>query len=954
MSKYCRLAAQGLVLLGIAVIPWFFSGVQMPVRLVAMAVSAGALLLCSTQLPDAGVAWKAIRVPLLLLVCAAGLGAWQLTVAASDWSPKAAQWKSDFAASPGVQAQASPLSLYVPGTRRDLAFLVAAIASVALGAALFGETKPMLVLLSVVAATGFAVACSGLVERAMGSVGPYFQLPLPLNAAPFGPFLNRNTAGALLELSLAAAIGLTVWQISRIPRRTSGSRGIDSLQWFLMHVDAPLLVSFGALITISAGVIASLSRGTMIAAIFGTVLTFIVAGNSTSRRSFFWLAAGPAIAATALGVWVVQSSVLELRWDSILAGSILEESRWRIWRESLDTGALFQPFGSGLGTFYYAHVPFERQMYLTLCRNAENQYIETFVVGGLVGVVLLVALCGLIFRSARRMWRRAQTAEHIGLAAAATAIVAMQLVHVCFDFAWYRPAVMFPLAVCCGAIFRRATIKRSATSKPKDDSASSASLIVEAIPATGRKSDWAWGITTLTVLVAGVSWAASETFRSSIVERAELDTRVLNEEKRTTEAMDEAIKRQESAVRAYPDDGEAHLRLAELWVERYASEYRREMDLDPVMRLDSEKYAVGQFPAALHSEAGLRERIGDEAGLKAIREIPIVKANLFPALIEVRLARELCPLSPYAQMIMAQLCFLDEAPSNDAWYLERAERLAQGRPDWLFLIGQLHMNAARPEQACTAWKRAWTLSPSQSKQMMEQAMAYLSSQQILEHLLPDDPKTIIDVAQTYYADPADRATRRSFFQKATQLLDAADAHDAADEYVRGTALADAGKLDQAEAAFVAATRSVDGKPQWYLDLAAIRAALGQRKEAAAAADRYRLLVRSGEPKNIYLRKGAELLHALPEIDDEARRRCAELYLEAGANVEAAEVARTSITRNEKDAEAHVILGRALLNLGDLAGASKAAKRAEELSPERLDIREFRESVDSAIGSKRLQ
>lgn len=951
MSKYCRAAAQTALLLSVVALPWIYAGRQMPGRLVAMSVAVLALVLVASQLLVAGYAWKSIRIPLILLACAVGLGAWQLTDTAAVCSPQAAALKSDFAASPDAPAAASALSLHVPATRRHLALLVAAVAAFALGAALFAETKPMLVLLGVVATSGFAVACTGLAERAAGKIGPFFQLPLAPNAAPFGPFLNRNAAGAFMELGLAAAAGLTVWRIARMPRRTIDNHRISRFQWFLMNIDTPLLVSIGVLVTIAAGVVASLSRGAMVSTIVGSLAAFVVAGKRTDRNSYFWLAAGTAAGAAAIGVWLVQSSALEQRWSSILAGDILHESRWRLWGESLEAAMQLQPFGSGLGTFYYAHAPFERHRTLALYINADNQYVETLVVGGIVGFALLMGMCGFVLRAVVRMWRKAQSSEHIGLAAGATALVAMQLVHACFDFAWYLPAVMFPLALWCGAIFRKATIKRAAR---KAKGASSFEATSDSVPTEDRTAATVWGTSVVVLLAAGLGWSIYETGRSLIVERAEWATRNHDGRKRTTDVLDDAIRRETAAIEVYPDDGEAHLRLAELWVERYGSEFLLEMDSDPVMRLASEKYERWQYPEALNAAANLRARvdheagIDDEAGVNALREIRIVKENLQPARVEVRRARELCPLSPFTQLLSAQLCFLDEPASHDVFYLERAERLAGGRDDWLFSIGQLHLNGARPEPAWEAWRKAWSISSLNEDLMMERALSYLSPQEILEKLIPGDPRKIVALADEYFPEPDGGAARRAYYQKAMLLLDAGNMHRTSDEYVRGTALAYAGKLDAAETAFMASVRAVDSKPEWFLDLASVQAALGRRKEADETIARYRNRNRDVAPDKSYLRKAAGLLGDKPDLDAKARRRCAALYLEAGANDEAATVAREAIVAEPSDVDAQVILAQALLNAGDAPGALEVVERTAEAAPQREDVRLLHETVRAAI------
>jgi len=946
LSRYCLFAAQVVLSAMIVAIPWIHSGRLMPGRLVAGVAVALALILLATRTIVAGFAWKSIRLPLGLVATAALLGAWQLTTVAADLSPAAAALKGEFAATPDSPAPASVLSYYTPGTRRQIANLVCALAAMALGAVLFSETKAMLLLMSVIAASGFTVACSGLVERATGMPGPYFFLPLPSNAAPFGPFLNRNAAGSLMELGLAAATGLTVWRIARMPRRSGRVGPADRLQWFLMHIDLPLLVSFGALVTIAAGVFASLSRGTMLATIVGSVAALLIAGRRTDRHSFFWLTATVATAAAAMGIWLVQSSALESRWSSILAGDIMHESRWGLWRESLDAARYLQPFGSGLGAFYYGHAPFEHFRTHGLSRNADNQYVETLVVGGACGIVLLAALCGLIVRAVVRMWRKAQSPEHVGLAAGATAMVVMQLVHSFFDFAWYLPAVMFPLALWCGAIFRKASIKRSSHRSTEESGWLPA---VDAVPEESRRGAMIWGAAIVAILLPSLAWAGYETVRSAIVERTEFATRNHLLAERNTDELDGLIKLEAAAIEAYPDDGEAHLRLAELYVERYASELRSEVDRDPVLRLQRERFLPWQDPALLNAEANLRQRVDDdEAGLKQLRELNVVKENLVPALASARRARTLCPTSPFAQTLVAELCFLDEPASSDAFYLERAERLSQARPDWLFTIGQIHLNGARPEQAWQAWRRAWPHATEPDEfAMFERASAYLKPNEILEKLLPQDPRRIVKLADKYFSDPDSSAARRIYYRKAAQFLGAEKSYGADTDYVYGVVACYDGDLDTAERQFMSAVRAAEAKPEWLPELAVVQAALGKRNEAEQSIARYRERAGGVDPKKKLLHRAADILRDSPKSDSKTRRRCAELYLDADAVAEAIAVARDAAVLEPSDIEVRVLLGKALLQTGDVAGAQEVAVKLEAIAPEREDVRNLSSAIKAA-------
>ena len=154
-----RLLRTALLVLVVA-LPWFFGGVAPLFRLFAAGVPAGALALVLFRRPTT-VAWNSVRPQIVILLAACALGAAQLsgTVAALfDTTASGVSIRRDFAASPGQPAESiqSPISLHAPSTRRDLTALASAFAAFLLGAALFAETRPLILLLSVLTAVGAA------------------------------------------------------------------------------------------------------------------------------------------------------------------------------------------------------------------------------------------------------------------------------------------------------------------------------------------------------------------------------------------------------------------------------------------------------------------------------------------------------------------------------------------------------------------------------------------------------------------------------------------------------------------------------------------------------------------------------------------------------------------------------------------------------------------------------
>ena len=135
---------------------------------------------------------------------------------------------------------------------------------------------------------------------------------------------------------------------------------------------------------------------------------------------------------------------------------------------------------------------------------------------------------------------------------------------------------------------------------------------------------------------------------ATIVEQADRATRQYLQSDATPsiEDVDRAIELQNAAVSAEPDNGEALIRSAELKSKRYELE-------------------TGRSTLQLYSDVALAERIGNVAEIQRLRQDSAVQRLLRPALEECRRARDACPFNYFVHLLMAQLCFLDDAAGGE-------------------------------------------------------------------------------------------------------------------------------------------------------------------------------------------------------------------------------------------------------------------------------------------------
>ncbi|MBA4018979.1 MAG: hypothetical protein C0483_17560 [Pirellula sp.] len=858
--------------------------------------------------------------------------------------------REQFTATSEGQNASAAISVYPPGTRRDLVHLIAAAAAFAVGAALFYESKPLLQLMTALAAAGTAVACCGLIQRASSLEWRYAGFDFPMNAWPFGPFVARNNAGGFLNIAFAAAIGVLVWRIQKFSPRLGRHDYDPFFSWFLQNLNPALFAAGVAVVCILSGIVLSFSRGAMLAAAMGGIATLVIIGVVSQRQFLFWLIGLGMVVSLAIVVWIGQGDAVGVR---IFDSNLSEESRPLLWLESMDAAKVYGWFGSGLGTFYYGHAPFENHVNLGLYRNGENQYVESLVVGGYLGFFLLLLLGGVCLRAAARLVRGADEPERVAVAAGGVALLFTQGVCACFDFGWYIPALYIPLCVWAGGLVRRVSSLRHRRTKRRrvadapdsvdgpivaaKSSVPTPAPVPALVPDEASKPreasptiSWALFGGIAALLAAGIGWSLVENGVTRIVEKSEHATRRLFQSKEEHSAgdVDVAADLQRAALDVAPDDGEVRVRFAEVLVEQF--------------RLKSGKQVLD-----LHAAAQLFERIGNDAGLAALRNDPLVVQYLKPALHEARQARELCPFSFFAQRLTAQLCFLDEKPSANAVYLACAERLAQGHALWLLEIGAMHLDAARLTDAWRVWRQAWTLSPLLGEQIATQGLAYLTPQELLDNVIPNDPQIIYQVIRRKLPDREFSDIRQAYCRKIIQLLLKYRKRTAEREYLHGYALAELGKWEDADETLSAALREVNAEEQWYFDLAVVRAALGRFELAEVAFERYRLLVGGSESARDYLLRAADQIRSQPNPDALLRYRCGLVLLRANEPSQALAEFRRAAELNSAMADAYAGMAEAMLKIGKVDEAVQAAIRAVDLAPTRNDLRELRGRAQAA-------
>ena len=346
-------------------------------------------------------------------------------------------------------------------TRAAAGNLFLAALLVCIGSAVFCSRRAYPILLVALTLLGVLIGLFGIVNVLVPSTRTWLALE---RSNSFATFVSKNSAGAFLNVALAAALGLVMWSVQRawkhsMDRHGQGGRpweGLATKPWqqFLARLDEIQIASFLALILIGTALLQTLSRGAivsgLVAALVALVLTF------RGGRSPLAVAASLIIAALTVGFMIffqLDERVLT-RLESLGELDIESDStagRLYIWNVSWQAAQFYAWLGSGLGTFHFASLPFQRPTFSAWYYHAESIYCETLVTMGYVGCSIVFMALAWIYRSLRSIYVSERFRDFAPIQAAGFFVLVSQSIHAAVDFALILPGVYIPAALLMGA-----------------------------------------------------------------------------------------------------------------------------------------------------------------------------------------------------------------------------------------------------------------------------------------------------------------------------------------------------------------------------------------------------------------------------------------------------------------------------------------------------------------------
>lgn len=411
---------------------------------------------------DAGLVWLRAYIPVILFILIIIFQLISLpTTILSVLSPNTAAIKKELLgdlSNSNELLQSMTLSFYPHATKHDLRLVLAVAGVFFVVVNVYHRAEQIKRLLAAIAIIGGTVAMLALAQNLFGNGKIYWLVPTGNAEVYSGTFINHSHYGQFMNLSIGAALSLSIVKANEIfrARKLTLPFAFECLTspaakviWLLLAV-----IVIGA-----ATVFASLTRSGIVSMLVAASFTTLVFSSRRSLKGGGWIMTVMALGAFICVLYVGFDAV----YDRLATLRELHEykGRWQILKDLSVSFRRFPVLGTGLGTHEVVYPMFDRSTMPSLAAYAENEYAQAAEETGLIGLAALVGFGVIVWISyvrnispeALRVRDSIRSAAY-GLGFGLVAI----MLHSISDFGQHLPANAMLSAVFCALLLALARI----------------------------------------------------------------------------------------------------------------------------------------------------------------------------------------------------------------------------------------------------------------------------------------------------------------------------------------------------------------------------------------------------------------------------------------------------------------------------------------------------------------